>query len=148
MVQNLEYIKIKKIFVNLLLKQGKKEISEKKLKDLLKILKKKSNKNPDKILTKSIKNLLPKLKIIPFTNKRSRKKKKKKNKNFNKSFLMFLKPDKQIKTSFLWLFKHSNPKLKKLDNEVLKTAKRRSATILFKKNYYREIKKSRYNLKF
>lgn len=147
MVQNLEKFKIKKIFINLLLKQGKKEISEKKLKILLKKIKQKTKKNPDKILLKSVKNLLPKIKTIPFTNKRSRKKKKR-NKNFNKNFLMFLNPDKQIKTSFLWLFKHSTKNLKKLDIEIIKTAKKRSSTIFFKKNYYREIKKLKYSLKF
>jgi hypothetical protein len=61
---------------------------------------------------------------------------------------MFLKRDKQIKTSFLWLFQHSGKNLKKLDIEMLKTAKNKSATIFFKKNYYREIKKLKYNLKF
>ena len=56
MVQNLEKkFKIKKVFINLLLKQGKKEISEKKLKNLLKQLKKKTKKNPNKIFIKSIK---------------------------------------------------------------------------------------------
>jgi ribosomal protein S7 len=115
MLQNLEKnFKIKKIFINCLLKQGKKEISEKKLKLLLKELKKKTKKNPDKVLIKSVENLLPKLKTIPFVNKRSRKKKK--IKNFNKHFLMFLKEDKQIKTSFLWMFKNSGKNLKKLDN--------------------------------
>jgi ribosomal protein S7 len=147
MVQNLEKkFKIKKVFINLLLKQGKKEISEKKFKNLLKQLKKKTKKNTNKIFIKSIKNLLPKIKTIPFINKRSRKKKK--SKNFNKYFLMFLKRDKQIKTSFLWLFQHSGKNLKKLDIEMLKTAKNKSATIFFKKNYYREIKKLKYNLKF
>jgi hypothetical protein len=97
-------------------------------------------------LIKSVENLLPKLKTIPFVNKRSRKKKK--SKNFNKHFLMFLKEDKQIKTSFLLMFKHSGKNLKKLDNEMIKTAKKKSATILFKKNYYREFKKLKYNLKY
>jgi ribosomal protein S7 len=149
MVQNTEKkYKIKKIFINLLLKKGKKEISEKKLKLLLTQIKKKEDTSPDKILIQSVQNLLPKIKAIPFTSKRSRKKKKRKNKNFNKNFLMFLNSDKQIKTSFLWLFKHSSKNLKKLDIEVIKTAKKKSASFFFKKKYYREIKKLKYNLKF
>jgi hypothetical protein len=46
------------------------------------------------------------------------------------------------------MFKHSGKNLKKLDNEMIKTAKKKSATILFKKNYYREFKKLKYNLKY
>jgi hypothetical protein len=149
MVQNTEKkYKIKKIFINLLLKKGKKEISEKKLKLLLTQIKKKEDTSPDKILIQSVQNLLPKIKAIPFTSKRSRKKKKRKNKNFNKNFLMFLNNETQINTYFLCLFKHSTKNLKKLEIAVIKTAKKKRPTFFFKKKYYLEIKKLKYNLKF
>ena len=91
---------------------------------------------------KCINNLLPKLKTIGLPKK---KRKKKKNKN-DLYFLMFLNIDKQIKISINWLF--LNSKLENIVNEITETSNRKSKTINYKKEYYREIKKLKFNLYF
>ena len=73
-----EEYKIKKFFINMLLKKGKKTCSENIFKNILINLKKTTKQKPNFILFKSIENLLPKLKTISIPNKKRNKKKKKK----------------------------------------------------------------------
>jgi ribosomal protein S7 len=139
---NLEEYKIKRLFINNLLKRGKKTNSENIFKNILINIKKKTKQKPIFILMKCINNLLPKLKTIGLPKK---KRKKKKNKN-DLYFLMFLNIDKQIKISINWLF--LNSKLENIVNEITETSNRKSKTINYKKEYYREIKKLKFNLYF
>ena len=74
---NYEEYKIKKIFINMLLKKGKKMNSENIFKNILINLKKTTKQKPNFILIKAIKNLLPKLKAISIPNKKKSNKKKK-----------------------------------------------------------------------
>ena len=101
-----EEYKIKKLFINMLLKKGKKTCSENIFKNILINLKKITKQNPNLILFRSIDNLLPKLKTISIPNKKRNKKNKKK----DRYFLMLLNEDKQIKKSISWLFSNSNLK--------------------------------------
>jgi ribosomal protein S7 len=139
---NLEEHKIKRLFINNLLKKGKKTNSENIFKNILINIKKKTKQKPIFILMKCINNLLPKLKTIGLPKK---KRKKKKNKN-DLYFLMFLTIDKQIKISINWLF--LNSKLENIVDEIIETSNRKSKTINYKKEYYREIKKLKFNLYF
>lgn len=138
---NYEEHKIKKLFVNILLKKGKKTKSENIFKNILINLKKITKQKPSFILLKSINNLVPKLKTINLPNKKKGKKRKK-----DLYFLMFLNEEKQIKTSINWLFSNSN--LENIVNEIIQTSKNKSKTINFKKEYYRDIKKLKFNLHF
>lgn len=136
---NYEEYKIKQLFINILLKNGKKTNSEIIFKTILIELKKKTKQKPMFILLKAINNLLPKLKTISIPNKKKSKKK-------NSFFLMFLDENKQIKMSVSWLLK--NTKLQNMTNEILLTANKKSKTFQYKKKYYYEIKKLKFNLIF
>jgi ribosomal protein S7 len=136
-----EEFKIKKLFINILLKKGKKTKSENIFKNILINIKKTTKQKPNFILLKCINNLVPKLKTISLPNKKKGKKKKK-----DLYFLMFLNENKQIKTSVKWLFLNSN--LQNIVNEIIQTSKYKSKTINFKKEYYRDIKKLKFNLHF
>jgi ribosomal protein S7 len=138
---NYEEFKIKKIFINLLLKKGKKINSEIIFKNILINIKKKTKQKPTFILTKCINNLVPKLKTINLPNKKKGKKRKK-----DLYFLMFLNREKQIKTSINWLL--SNTNLENISNEIILTSQNKSKTINFKKEYYKDIKKLKFNLYF
>jgi ribosomal protein S7 len=137
-----EEFKIKKLFVNVLLKKGKKTKSESIFKNILINLKKITKQKPIFILLKFKNNLLPKLKTFILPNKKKCKKKKKK----DLYFLIFLNEDKQIKNSINWLFSNSN--LENIVNEIIQTSKKKSKTINFKKDYYRNIRKLKYNWHF
>jgi ribosomal protein S7 len=138
---NYEEYRIKKIFTNMLLRKGKKTNSENIFKNILINLKKITKQKPNFILIKSIKNLLPKLKSISIPNKKKSKKKKK-----DVYFLMFLNENKQIKKSISWLLLNSN--LKNIVNEIIQTSKNKSKTINTKKQYYKDIKKLKFNIRF
>jgi ribosomal protein S7 len=138
---NYKEYKIKKLFINILLKKGKKTNSELIFKNILINLKKITKQKPLFILIKCINNLLPKLKTINLPRKKKSKKRKK-----DLYFLMFLTEDKQIKISINWLFKNSN--LNNIVNEIKLTSENKSKTVSFKKEYYRDIKKLKFNLKF
>lgn len=137
-----EEYKINKLFINMLLKRGKKTRSENIFKNILINLKKTTKQKPNFILFKSIDNLLPKLKAISIPNKKRNKKKKKK----DRYFLMLLDEDKQIKKSIFWLLLNSN--LKTVVNEIIQTSKNKSKTINTKKQYYKNIKKLKFNIVF
>lgn len=137
-----EEYKIKKLFINMLLKKGKKTCSENIFKNILINLKKITKQKPNFIIFKSVDNLLPKLKAISIPNK----KRKKKNKKKDRYFLMLLNKNKQIKKSISWLLLNSN--LKTLTNEIIQTSKNKSKTINTKKQYYKNIKKLKFNLVF
>jgi ribosomal protein S7 len=139
---NYEEFKIKKIFINMLLRKGKKNNSENIFKNILIHLKKTTKQKPYFILLKCIKNLLPKLKAISIPNKKKNTKKKKK----DSYFLMFLNEEKQIKQSISWLILNSN--LKNITNEIIQTSKNKSKTINTKKELYKEIKKLKFNIRF
>nr|YP_010394076.1 ribosomal protein S7 [Phytophthora cactorum]DAZ88084.1 TPA_asm: ribosomal protein S7 [Phytophthora cactorum] len=136
-----EEYKIKKLFINMLLKKGKKTCSENIFKNILINLKKITKQKPNFILFKSIDNLLPKLKAISIPNKKRNKKKKK-----DRYFLMLLNEDKQVKKSVSWLLLNAN--LKNITNEIIQTSKNKSKTINTKKQYYKNIKKLKFNLIF
>src|SRR5687768_6359674 len=138
---NYEEYRIKKNFINMLLRKGKKTNSENIFKNILINLKKITKQKPNFILIKSIKNLLPKLKAISIPNKKKNKKKKK-----DAYFLMFLNENKQIKKSISWLLLNSN--LKNIVNEIIQTSKNKSKTINTKKQYYKDIKKLKFNIRF
>ena len=59
---------------------------------------------------------------------------------------MLLNRNKQIKKSVSWLLLNSN--LKTLTNEIIQTSKNKSKTINTKKQYYKNIKKLKFNLIF
>ena len=59
---------------------------------------------------------------------------------------MLLNENKQIKKSVSWLFLNAN--LKNITNEIIKTSKNQSKTINTKKQYYKNIKKLKFNLIF
>jgi len=59
---------------------------------------------------------------------------------------MLLDKDKQIKKSVSWLLLNSN--LKNITTEIIKTSKNKSKTINTKKQYYKNIKKLKFNLIF
>nr|YP_009178787.1 ribosomal protein S7 [Peronospora tabacina]ALJ78442.1 ribosomal protein S7 [Peronospora tabacina]ALJ78489.1 ribosomal protein S7 [Peronospora tabacina] len=134
-----EEYKIKKLFINMLLKKGKKTRSENIFKNILINLKKTTKQKPNFILFKAIDNLLPKLKAISIPNQKRKKKKKKK----DRYFLMLLNENKQIKKSISWLF--LNSKLKNITKEIIQTSKNKSKTINTKKQYYKNIKKLKFN---
>nr|YP_010394627.1 ribosomal protein S7 [Plasmopara halstedii]DAZ89064.1 TPA_asm: ribosomal protein S7 [Plasmopara halstedii] len=136
-----EEYKIKKLFLNMLLKGGKKTCSENIFKNILIDLKKITKQKSSFILFKSINNLLPKLKAVSIPNKKRNKKKKR-----DRYFLMLLDEDKQIKKSISWLLLNTN--LKNLTNEIVQTSKNKSKTINTKKQYYKNIKKLKFNLIF
>ena len=136
-----EEYKIKKLFINMLLKKGKKTCSENIFKNILINLKKTTKQKPNFILFKAINNLLPKLKAISIPNK-----KRKKNKKKDRYFLMLLNENKQIKKSITWLLLNSN--LKTITNEIIQTSNNKSKTINTKKQYYKNIKKLKFNLIF
>ena len=140
---NYEEYKIKKIFINMLLKKGKKTNSENIFKNILIKLKKNTKQKPNFILLKCIKNLLPKLKTISIPNKKKSNNKKKKKDSF---FLMYLNKEKQIKNSVLWLIQNS--KLKNIVNEIVDTSKKKSKSINTKKQLYKNIKKLKFNIRF
>jgi ribosomal protein S7 len=135
-----EEYKIKNLFINMLLKKGKKTCSENIFKNILINLKKNTKQKPNYILFESIDNLLPKMKKISIPNKKTKKKKK------DRYFLMLLNEKKQIKKSVLWLL--SNSKIKNIHDEIIQTSKNKSKTINTKKQYYKNIKKLKYNLIF
>lgn len=137
-----EDFKIKRLFVNILLKKGNKTKSENIFKNILINLKKVTKQKPSFILFKCINNLIPKIKGFNLPNKKRGKKKRKK----DLYFLIFLNEDKQIKISINWLFLNSN--LKNIGNEIIQTSKNKSKTINFKKEYYRNIRKLKYNWHF
>ncbi len=139
---NFEEYKVKKLFINILLKKGKKINSEIILKKILINIKKKTKQKPIFILMKCINNLLPKLKTIGLPKKKRFTKKK----NKNLFFLMFLNLDKQIKTSINWLF--LNSKLENIVNEIIQTSQNKGKTVNYKKEYYKDIKKLKFNLYF
>ena len=132
--------KIKTLFINMLLKQGKKTCSEHIFKNILINLKKITKQKPTFILITAIQNLLPKLKAISIPNKKRKKKKK------DSYFLMLLDHDKQIKKSIAWLLLNSLSKNR--STEIIQTAKNKSKTINTKKQYYKNIKKLKFNLIF
>nr|YP_009645870.1 ribosomal protein S7 [Pseudoperonospora humuli]QBX98956.1 ribosomal protein S7 [Pseudoperonospora humuli] len=133
---------IKKLFINMLLKKGKKTCSENIFKKILINLKTITKQKPNFILFKAIDNLLPKLKAISIPNKKRNKKSKKK----DRYFLMLLNEKKQIKKSVAWLLLNSN--LKNITNEIIQTSKNKSKTINTKKQYYKNIKKLKFNIIF
>lgn len=137
-----EEYKIKKLFINMLLKKGKKTYSENIFKKILINIKKITKQKPNFILFKAIDNLLPKLKTISIPNKKRKKLKQKR----DRYFLMLLNEDKQIKKSISWLL--LNSKLKTIQHEIIKTSKNKSKTINTKKQYYKNIKKLKFNLIF
>lgn len=137
---NFDEYKIKQLFINNLLKKGKKINSEFIFKNILINIKKKTKQKPIFILIKSINNLLPKLKTIGLPKKKRNKKKK------DLHFLMFLNKEKQIKISINWLF--LNSKLENIVNEIIQTSQNKSKTINYKKEYYKDIKKLKFNLYF
>ena len=59
---------------------------------------------------------------------------------------MLLNEKKQIKKSVSWLL--SNSKIKNIHDEIIQTSKNKSKTINTKKQYYKNIKKLKYNLIF
>jgi len=59
---------------------------------------------------------------------------------------MLLNEDKQIKKSVSWLLLNSN--LKNITTEIIKTSKNKSKSINIKKQYYKNIKKLKFNLVF
>ena len=138
-----EFNQIKDIFIKILLKDGKKYISEKIFNNILINLKNKTKQKPHFILIKAIDNLAPKIKVISISNGR---------KHRNKNFLMFLTEEKQIKTAVTWILSCSNIKSKNIINnisqEILKTSKNKSESLKKKKKMYKEIKKLKYNIIF
>ena len=60
---------------------------------------------------------------------------------------MLLDENKQIKKSISWLLA-SNLNIGKLTSEIIKTSKNKSKTINTKKQYYKNIKKLKFNLIF
>ena len=134
-------LNIKRLFINMLLKKGKKNCSEYIFKNVLIDIKKKTKQKPFFVLIKCIENLLPKIKAINIPNK---KKKNLKNYKKDRFFLIFLTKNKQIKKSISWII---NFKTKNMVDEIILTSKNKGKILNMKKEYYNEIKKLKFNLK-
>lgn len=146
MEQNYEDKKIKKAFINILLKKGKKTNSEKLLKNLLKYIKLKKNINPNKILKNFILNTSPKIKTIELP-KQKRYKKRKWKKKKSLYLYIFLYEDRQIKIPIKWLLFNKNIKNnKEITNEIMQTLQNTGRIITLFKNHYNEIKKIKFFL--
>lgn len=135
MEQNLE--KYNKILINSLLKKGKKNSSEKIFQNLLVDIKYNLKQNPNKILYNIIKKKLsPKIFLITVPFKRKKK----------KNFLICLNDILQFKKGIKFLLK--NTTIKTRLNEIIKINKNRSKLLKLKKNYYKSILKTRFNMKY
>jgi ribosomal protein S7 len=142
---NYENKKIKKLFINILLKKGKKINSEKIFKKLLINIKKITKQKPNKIIKKFINNSSIKIKYIEiqkkkrFINKKWKKKK-------NLYIFIFLNKDKQIRIPIKWLLLNNTVKNNYLNisKEIIQTSKNIGKIINLKKNYYKEIKKLKF----
>jgi ribosomal protein S7 len=148
MEQKKKEINIKDIFIKLLLKEGKKHISEKIFNNILINLKNKTKQKPKFILIKTIQNLSPKLKLISVP---VGKRKTKKKNSRSRYFLMFLNEEKQIKISINWILSFSKTNknfTQNIINEILETFNNKSKSIEKKKQMYTEIKKLKYNIRF
>lgn len=136
--------KIKGLFLNMLLKNGKKGCSEIILKKTLINLKRRKLKNPTFVLCKAVDKLLPKIKSISVPNQKRRKKRKRRDRHF----IMLLEEKKQIRKSISWLL--SSTKRNQLSREIIYILQgnRNCETLKKKKQYYRDIKKLQYNFIF
>ena len=144
MEQNYKNNKIKQLFINILLKKGKKINSEKIVNNLLLNIKKNIKKNPNKILKKFINKTSIKIKYIEIP-KKKRFKKKKWSKKKSLYVFIFLNNNKQIKIPIKWLFlKKRKINYINIINEILQTIKNTGRIISLKKNYYKEIKKLKF----
>lgn len=137
---------IKNIFIQMLLKKGKKTIAENLYNNILIELLKKTKQKPIFILIKTIDNLSPTLKLINIpVNKRKRKKK-------SNYFLIFLNKEKQIKNSINFLLHFSRKRktnfLKNITTEILNTFNKKSKSIEKNKEIYKDINKLRYNIRY
>jgi ribosomal protein S7 len=141
MEQKNKKFKIKNIFVKILMKKGKKSISEKIFKNILINLKNKTKQKPNFILKKAILNLSPKLKLINILFGKRKK-----------YFLIYLNEEQQMKISINWLLFFSKTKsknfLNNIINEIYETFNNKSKSIEKKKNLYKDIKKLKYNIIF
>jgi ribosomal protein S7 len=141
---NYENKKIKTLFINILLKKGKKIKSEKIIKKILINIKKNTNKNPNKIIKILIKKTAPKIKYIEI-NKIKRKRKRKWNKKKSLYVFIYLFEDKQIKMPIKWLFlDYKKINYLQITQEILQATKNTGKLINKKKNYYKEIKKLKF----
>ena len=127
-----------KLFINFLLKKGKKNIAENKLKQILIKIKKKTKQKPFFILIKAIKHLMPKLKIITLITKKRYK---------SLNFLFFLTKKKQIQESISWLITNQKINVYSIVNNIIQTSKKKGLIFNKKKELYKKIKKSRFNIK-
>lgn len=145
MEQNLDYNIIKNLFINILLKKGKKANSEKIVKFIIKNIKKTTQNNPKKIIKQFIFKTSPKIKIIEVLKKKRyiKRKWKKKKKLF---LLIFLYKDRQIKIPIKWLINNNkkNNNYIKLTQDIIQTTKNKGKIINLKKNYYNDIMKTRF----
>jgi len=129
----------KKLFIKILLKRGKKNKAEKIIKNILINIKKKTKKNPNKIIKTFLRKTAPKLKYIEINKKRKRKKKSK------LYTFIYLFKDKQIKISIKWLIiKKNQINYEIVTKKILQAIKNKGSLIIKKKNYYKEIKKLKF----
>ena len=140
---NYEEYKIKTLFINMFLRKGKKSNSENIFKNVLINIKKITKQKPNFILFKCIENLSPALKAISIPNRKKKKQKRKK----DSYFLMFLNNEKQIKKSISWIIKCSF-NFKDIINEIIQTSNNQSKSIDIKKQWYKDIKKLKFNFIF
>jgi small subunit ribosomal protein S7 len=138
---------IKNIFIQMLLKEGKKSVAENLYNNILIELLKKTKQKPIFILIKTIDNLSPTLKLINVPISKRKKKKRK-----NNYFLIFLNKEKQIKNSINFILFYSRKRktnfLKNITNEILGTFNKKSKSIDKNKEIYKEINKLRYNIRY
>lgn len=138
---------IKNIFIQMLLKKGKKSIAENIYNNILINLLKKTKQKPIFILIKTIDNLSQTLKLINIPIGKRRRKKKQ-----SRYFLIFLNEKKQIKNSINLILSFSRKRrtnfLKNITNEILSTFNKKSKSIQKKLEIYKEINKLRYNIRY
>ena len=128
---------INSIFINFFTRKGKKVVIEKILNKILIDLKKKTKQKPNFIFIKALKSLSPKLKVIDAKSKRKRAKK--------KSIIIYLNDENQIRNGIRFLIKTT--KLNNMSNEIIKVYQKKSKSLLLKQQFYKQIKRMRYNLK-
>jgi ribosomal protein S7 len=134
---NLE--KYNKFFITTLLKQGKKNNSEKIFRDILIKMKQGLKKNPNKLFFTTIKNkLAPQVILIQVPFKRYKK----------KNFLICLNKKLRFKKGIKFLVDNTNKN--KLAQELIHINKNKKKNRLFqlKQNYYKEIMKNKYMMAF
>lgn len=140
-------IMIKKLFIKMLLKKGKKNLAEKIYNNILIELRKKTKQKPIFILIKVINILSPGVKLInvPISKRRTKKKK-------SKYYLMFLNLENSYKIVINWILFYSRKRktnfLKNIINEIYNIIDNKGKSVDKRNEIGIELNKLRHTIKF